>query len=142
MRVIKFRAWDKKMQKMRIVNSVAFHFDGGSPKVVNLWGRDIIEDKDIILHREAKDVELMQFTGLLDKNGTEIYEGDIVQFAEKYFYLVKYEDAKFVGYHANNDWDKWGDLYKLGEPGFNKYTYVVIGNIYENPELLKEVTNG
>jgi len=88
------------------------------------------------------DYEIMQYSGLKDKSGNDIYEGDIIQFAEKYFYVVKFEDAKFVGYHANNDWGKWGDIYKLAEPNFDKYDYFVIGNIYENPELLKNNTNG
>lgn len=76
-----------------------------------------------------------QYTGMKDKNGKYIYEGDLIRFAEKYLYVVKYEDAKFVGYHANNDWGKWGDLYKLSETEFSKYNYVVIGNIHDNPEL-------
>jgi hypothetical protein len=77
-----------------------------------------------------------QFTGLKDKNGNDIYKGDLIRFADKYLYVVKYEDAKFVGYHANNDWGKWGDLHKLSEPNFSKYNYVVIGNIHNNPELV------
>ena len=95
----------------------------------------------VLVHRKL-DYEVMQFTGLKDKNGVDIYEGDIIQFAEKYFYVVKFEDAKFVGYHANNNWGKWGDIYKLAEPEFGKYGYFVIGNIYETPELLKTNTNG
>jgi uncharacterized phage protein (TIGR01671 family) len=124
-RVIKFRAWD----------------DGKM-----IYEKDIqhlpLEDNDV--YRLAKffcnvrnDSIVMQFAGLFDKKGTEIYEGDIIQYGEKYFYVVKFEDAKFVGYHANNDWGKWGDIYKLAEPGFDKYSYVVIGNIYQNPDLLK-----
>lgn len=123
---------------MRAVNSIAFYdeIDNHLPKVINLWGFDPIEQKAIIVQREPKQVDLMQYTGLKDKSGTDIYEGDIIQYAERYFYVVKYEDAKFIGYHANNDWGKWGDIYKLGTIGFYKYNYNVIGNIYQNPELL------
>lgn len=93
------------------------------------------KDGQLICSSDRGDV-LMQYTGLNDKNGREIYEGDIIRFAEKYVYIVKYEDAKFVGYHANNDWGKWGDLYKIAEPEFSKYGYSVIGNLYNNPELV------
>lgn len=129
-REIKFRAWDG--QNMFISPSLT----KGS-QYLGSWF-----EAHSVLHTEfGKQSEIMQYTGMVDKKGKEIYEGDIIQFAEKYFYLVKYEDAKFVGYHANNNWGKWGDLYKLAEAGFNKYNYFVIGNIYENPELLKKVTN-
>ena len=127
-REIKFRAWCKKdgtMLDWLTMSQTAFNRDDRYSLLYNI----LVNHKDYY--------EVMQFTGLLDKNSKEIYEGDIIQFAEKYFYLVKFEDGKFVGYHANNDWGKWGDLYKLGEPGFDKYNYVVIGNIYQNPELLK-----
>ncbi len=106
--------------------------------VIGVFGDKLIQREDKIGDAMVliDPATIGQYTGLKDKNGKDIYEGDIIQFAEKYFYIVKYEDAKFVGYHANNDWGKWGDLYKLGKPGFDKYNYVVIGNIYQNPELL------
>jgi uncharacterized phage protein (TIGR01671 family) len=125
-REIKFRAWIERQNKMVDVDVLAIG--------QCTWGCET--GKQGINLAAQPHIPVMQYTGLKDKNGKDIYEGDIIQFAEKYFYVVKYEDAKFVGYHANNDWGKWGDLYKLGEPDFKKYNYVITGNIYQNPELL------
>ena len=139
MREIKFRAWDKKTKKMRAVNSIVFHYEeecfdfdnSRLPKVVNLWGKDIIEDKVIVLHREIKDVELMRYTGLKDKNGKEMYEGDIVEVTEEdeYLHLEWDEDtASFVmsGRHFELDFDSYWS-----------YEIEVIGNKFDNPELLE-----
>lgn len=78
-----------------------------------------------------------QFTGLLDKHGKEIYEGDILRLDGKYTYDVRYEDAKFVCYHIKgNALGKWGDLHRFFDPEYSKYHVVVIGDIYTTPELV------
>lgn len=87
--------------------------------------------------------EIMQFTGLHDKNGKEIYEGDVISFEDKYQYYVIYEDAKFVCKHAakSNSLQGiiWGPLHRFFDPDFLVYGGVeVIGNIHEHPELLKQ----
>jgi uncharacterized phage protein (TIGR01671 family) len=143
-REIKFRVWDKHTRRMFLPLTdlhIKWNRHTGSDLFCEIEADDGKGSK-WSCSDSGDDYEIMQYSGLKDKNGN-IYECDIIQFAEKYYYLVKFEDGKFVGYHANNDWGKWGDLYKLAEPGFDKYNYVVIGNIYENPEyLIKEVTNG
>lgn len=120
MREIKFRFYDNVVKEMIVPTKN--------------------ERKDIILEKwefNPKATELMQYTGLKDKNGTEIYEGDIVENASK--------DLKFqVVYEAPSFNCKWiDDISKryrehLTEPlAWNTYIICeVIGNIYENPELL------
>ena len=82
--------------------------------------------------------KLMQFTGLKDKNGKEIYEGDIVKY---YKWEDNYDiaDIKFGDCEINHEYGCWGyyrnnkhkDILELGR----EKDYEVIGNIYENPEL-------
>lgn len=79
----------------------------------------------LILAWEHRDYIPMQFTGLKDKNGKEIYEGDIVK-------TVK-EDWVKVYYDRGNYWVWRYQLAYLWETGVE-----VIGNIYENPELVNQ----
>ena len=92
----------------------------------------ILEDIDFL---DRDDFELMQFTGLYDKNGKEIYEGDIVSgvngsingIGMKFTMSIKWDDHR-VGFNIplfKNDYNP-------------THYYEVIGNIYENPELLEE----
>ena len=97
--------------------------------------------------KHEKDFALMQFTGLKDKNEKEIYEGDIVRvYEEDFFELqmeqiedldaigdIRFDDGAFWIYSKdlNNDREKW-EGFMLSEIQDTE----VIGNIYENPELL------
>lgn len=111
MREIKFRCWfDNQMHK---VVDIDFSY-----KRINLFGADIIGFKEGVL---------MQFTGLYDKNGKEIYEGDIVRNYGHDIedWIVSYEYGKFIGTFDNI----CEDLYEI-------HDFEVIGNIYDNPELL------
>ena len=128
MRIIKFRAWDKKRKRMYEVNNIILNQypDQTNPAVwAHLWGRDCIEQKDIILH--AENIELMQFTGLLDKNGKEIYEGDIVE-DKTSKYVIKFKEGRFLCFDGLD--------VKLATGQINHERDEVIGNKFENKELL------
>jgi uncharacterized phage protein (TIGR01671 family) len=116
-RIIKFRAWDRESKKMLMdvwVNNFAV-----SPDFISLSNEDYIP---------------MQFTGLRDKNGKQIYEGDIVADEEGKRGVVEYEAPEFIAMdtHGSKD-DCAGCLNVMVFPN----SCEVIGNIYENPELLK-----
>jgi hypothetical protein len=83
------------------------------------------------------DAEIMQYTGLKDKNGKEIYDGDIVIIPEAVRkYIVKFNKGCFKLFHADpilNDM-LWGRIERIEEL---LWSIELIGNIYENPELIK-----
>ena len=85
--------------------------------------------------KEFEYSELMEWTGLYDKNGEDIYEGDILfeSFGEKY-YKVVFENGSFRA-EFEGDFDEYSfDLIDIVAQGCE-----VVGNIYENPKLIKEV---
>lgn len=137
MREIRFRAWDKKRKLMAKV----FVMDLG-----NMSARldDTIirpEDNGRCGFQDINDaIELMQYTGLKDKNGKEIYEGDIVKSDDKYYPInpVIYY-ANIVNEH-DGDYDEWYCGFCLDDVDHTPLDeeVEVIGNIYENKELLNE----
>ena len=128
MREIKFRAWVKDRKAIFEVILI----DYVTKKVTYLLERV----GHLLSIRDAKfnDVELMQYTGLKDKNNKEIYEGDILfeSFGERY-YKVVFENGSFRG-EFKGDFDEYSfDLIDVVAQGCK-----IVGNIYENPELIKE----
>ena len=65
-------------------------------------------------------------------------DGDILRFADKYNYIVKWDDGRWVCDHVVTEWGRWGNLHRAYEYDFTKYDFSVIGNIHSNPELLKK----
>lgn len=77
-------------------------------------------------------VKIVQFTGLKDKNGVEIYEGYVLK--------LEYESIKMVGYvkqQEDGEWIFYKDKGNFLGVHHNKDHISIIGNIYENPELLQ-----
>jgi hypothetical protein len=123
MREIKFRAWDKNLMQM-------FPVDGWQYSTV--YVRSPNNQKWC---QPKENIVLMQYTGLKDKNGKEIYEGDIVQYAGINCVI----DMEVFSYLKPIDRDAWFDLDPASDKLFERSSYFeIIGNIYENPELLTQ----
>ena len=124
----KFRAWTEEGKVM--------YYD-----VYPFKGDTLLLSYDEIAFDEvpASDFILMQSTGLKDKNGREIFEGDIVKY--KYFVSAFTEavtyNKNFAGFGLVDDGGHFSSFGELAEDIFYSYLEVV-GNIYENPELLGE----
>ena len=133
MREIKFRAWDRELEEWTnySINNIDGNLVDFCNKEAGCWETD----------KEGKRFVLSQYTGLKDNEDREIYEGDIVKaisFA-RWIGVVKYSDENQA--FIFDDLDK---KYRGNSTVFmNQFDdgFEILGNIYENPELLKELTN-
>jgi uncharacterized phage protein (TIGR01671 family) len=120
-REIKFRAWDGKEMHKHSSDNMFFLTSGGETK--HLFTSP---EHPSYIQSSPLDWTLMQYTGLKDKNGKEIYEGDLVKGTENnpggpsevFYDIGQWQPFSYLGTWNGND-------------------YEVIGNVYENPELLK-----
>jgi len=134
MRTIKFRAWDSDINKMFLPENIGrIHFYPEAKGITT-----ITKHGDGI----SMNFKLMQFTGLSDKFGKEIYEGDIVYVPEGYggdllykefIGIVDYDPPEF--YINQQESIKKTRKWYGQEYGWDELE--IIGNIYENPELIK-----
>ncbi len=135
MREFKFRAWDKEESEFIDIKSFGFLESG------DVWYVQAIDEYE----REIEppyftgedELVIMQYTGLIDINNTEVFEGDILKFTNDDFAYVSFYEGKYITittyegkYTARSDFEDMDldEALRIGE---------VIGNIYENPELLK-----
>ena len=90
---------------------------------------------------KLQDGEIMQYTGLKDKNGREIYEGDIIALevikGVKIKVPVKFENGSFNIHEIPGGYGFSDTAYPLGKLFLRDFGIEAIGNIYENPELLE-----
>lgn len=124
-REIKFRGWENIMKVMCEVKKIDYPNHG-----VQLRGMEN--------GTNFKYVELMQFTGLKDRNGKEIYEGDICRFGSGRIKEIEYKDGGF-GFQPDKEWR----TEFVSFSGHNEFKILmehieVIGNIYETPKLLND----
>ena len=125
MQDIKFRAWcndQKRMFTKVLVGNTT------NPDSHDYTAHCIFRDGDWYHSDEHDNVAFMQYTGLKDKNGVEIYEGDILRCQHKHLWFVGFcERGCFVAHDPEDALD-----YVL----LDDWSFSVIGNIYQNPELL------
>ena len=139
MREIEFRAYIK--DKKQIVDVIDINFMQETIGYMN-------KADTKYTYAYFKDIELMQYTGLKDKNGKKIYEGDIVKLKELNY---NYEWTAIVEFGNPNSEYVWGWNLKpiTKDVGWNLdilcwvempigASCEIIGNIFDNPELLKE----
>ena len=125
--MLRFRAWHKTWEEMGIVKRIRFDDDGNATAV-------LFKGEHLGVNAKIDEFELMQSTGLHDKNGKEVFIGDIIKCTRGCPHEVYLEK-------------EYGGTYVGGMPAvylkglLSGYTWTgaeeILGNIYENPELLE-----
>lgn len=133
--ILKFRAWHHELGRMMLIRTMFFFAN----ELEELQLNDSIMNDDIPVYPD--EIELMQSTGLFDKNGKEIFEGDVIAIEvddtgtpinARVFQNSKIGVLMFHVFEDNED----VPMVELLED--NSVAFEIIGNIYENPELLEE----
>lgn len=138
-RVLRFRAWDNKNKKFPFIG---FHLYG------EITMFDVL--KQYTFEESLTCLEFQQFTGVQDKHGNDIYEGDIVRWNKKCYDWDKPEGEEeffkekisFIEYVGHSFWVNDENFGWEGEDLWDWNQLEVIGNVYQHSDLLpKEVTN-
>ena len=150
----KFRAWHNTWEEMSKVKRIRFDDDGNVTKV-------LFEGKILGVNTGIDEITLMQSTGLLDKNGKEIFEGDILKFNDEWndYCYEGYVDGSTEGINYV-EIERETTCFAFGKTKISdsslfylmrdeylsfeelitdkEFEFEIVGNIYENPELLEE----
>lgn len=131
----KYRAWHNELGRMMLVNTMFFFAN----ELEELELNDSIMNDNIPVYPD--EIKLMQSTGLHDKNGKEIFEGDIVTDGE---FIIEIRNHQTLGFYMLDEEENerfFSDSASLED--FEEDAKIVseileiIGNVYENPELLE-----
>ena len=124
---LRFRAWDKRQKRIRGIEEIDF----AAQEVVPIDGSDVIPFSEAVISQD---------TGLKDKNGKSIYTGDIVRWPistnkKRYHYVsIVYRDGKVMYDHGPD----FGSPISRYEETALIFEDELVGNIWQNPELLEE----
>lgn len=132
-RPIKFRFWDKSVGKF--TDFGAIHIDGDIMTRSATFGGlyDFVSDE------MEENIVVQQYTGLKDRSGTEIYEGDIVRLNTGAVGFYEYSEPHLAFAVRLKEPDCSSDDFIISKlDGWHNLDVKVIGNVYENPELLDE----
>ena len=159
MREIKFRAWEKHQQRMSMVTEIKWNPSYLYHRIKTqaiVRGKKLDEWYAYDFDANNNGIVLMQYTGLKDKNGKEIYEGDVVKFAdigeEGYEYKEAYDFCNIASIVWKNGRFELENIHVyisyvlecMNREGHEEFINAlledceVIGNIYENKDLLEE----
>ena len=131
---VRYRAWHKTWEELGKVKRIRFDDEGNVTTV-------LFEGKVLGVDTHADEIELMQSTGLKDKNGKEIFEGDVITNGQDVmcmkrhntlgFYVEQKGKVEFIaGCAVLEEFEE--DAKEIAD------SLEIIGNIYENPELLED----
>lgn len=149
----KFRAWDNEMEMMVYQgdDEIYICFDGKKWKLLD-YNRSYFETDEYDMYDieqpwEVENISLMQYTGLKDSNGVEIYEGDIIRGMDVLSERTggRIDDREVAGKVVIDISSCWGFSIVAGNAEYHLYDFLendqeaeVIGNIYKHPELLED----
>ena len=143
MREIKFRAWDKIRKKMCVVIEIQFYGMYSKALLRESNGRGGYVDE----WRKIDDMKLLEYTGLKDEHSKKQYHKDIKRCGGLGYFVIEYgfydNGRAYEEYQGGYGWYlksvKTGEVYDFTY--INLHTFPVVGNIYENLDLLGETTS-